>query len=116
MATDTDLFDLYGEKSKAQGVSMLVVHMLRDQSYLQTLSREKALAYIYRVGVVLHNLPFHLITNDKLTSYQLMEINAIDPSAIDGEWGCWVKEICSYFDQIVPEYPVEISKAVSRFK
>ncbi len=106
-ANDIDqMLFLRKAREKAQGLSALICLMLRNDRVTSNMSLDEMRSYMYKTGVVLHNMPY-LILGSRLPLETLSSINELDPTGDDDNWGEWCKEIRFNFDQELPDKPLE---------
>lgn len=89
---------------KAQALHDLICRVLRG-GHVNNLDGSALKGYIYSAGVALHNLPLAIAQNADITVFEFQQINRLDPSAKDGEWGDWCKIIAAEFQQELPHTP-----------
>ncbi|GIC77051.1 hypothetical protein [Moritella sp. F3] len=61
--------------------------------------------YVHEAGVALHNLP-ECILEKRLSSYELIKLNLLDPTGSDTKWGDWSTQFALAFDLKLPDVPV----------
>lgn len=58
----------------------------------------------YQLGAALHNIPHYLRETGTIPLSVCLELNSLDPSAKEGEWGEWVSSAIAKLGQSI-EYP-----------
>lgn len=98
--------DTKSEMLSARAVALhnLICAMLRS-THVQSMPPETLRKFTYRAGVALHNLPQEMLSPEGLTHSTLKDVNAIDPSANSGQWGCWATELAHGFGVSLPPSP-----------
>lgn len=66
----------------------LICNTLRETNFNKI---EDVNLFNYKLGVAIHNIPNYLREDGKLPLNVCLELNELDPSAKEGEWGEWVK-------------------------
>jgi hypothetical protein len=96
------------EQEKARALSSLITMMLRSGYGLSGDFDNKELAsYIHDAGVALHNIPLNIAKGHPLYVEQLYQINKLDPSSKNNEWGSWVKSLVPHLCPVLPQYDKE---------
>lgn len=82
----------------------LICNTLRENNITKLVGDELK-TFNYKLGVALHNIPHYLRETGNIPIHVCLELNEIDPSAKDGEWGEWVRIALSTLGQDT-KYPV----------
>lgn len=101
---------VYLNKDPASEVfEMLICQILRG-GHIHTMDANQLQEYIYKAGVVLHNIPHFIICKEPLSYDILKGINDLDPSSKKGRfikkkcWGDWVSLLVPHLVPELPEY------------
>ncbi|ELP5899896.1 hypothetical protein QTV49_001813 [Vibrio vulnificus] len=76
----------------------LICNTLRERNLGKVVGGQNE-AFSYRIGAALHNIPHYLRETGSIPLEVCLEINALDPSAKEGEWGEWVRVALSTLGQ-----------------
>ncbi|NRB78374.1 MAG: hypothetical protein HRU38_06860 [Saccharospirillaceae bacterium] len=94
--------------------SNLIADVLRGP-YLDKLDLEQLRYFVYEAGVALHNLP-DCILEKRLSSYDLIKLNILDPTGSETKWGEWATQFALAFDLNLPEVPVSYQEVKNQNK